>query len=157
MQLLIKGKEIVCMRFQSQKPDGAWLFHRTAIPILFGVIAEATADNTSIRVSWQWSCQGALDLVTVRYRPERGSQMMYAVNNTTSTSATLPNLQCDTKYTVWIYYRRGTGHTSVSRMVYLPARGMCIKFSCDFLIAFTVVNTVLPQPLPLPLMSLFSS
>ena len=41
--------------------------------ILSGVRAEATADNTSIRVSWQWSCQGVLDLVRVDYQPEGGS------------------------------------------------------------------------------------
>ena len=133
VQLFIKGKEIACMRVQSQKPDGTWLFHCTAIPILFGVRAEATTDNTSIRVSWQWSCRGALDLVRVRYQPEGGSLMVYTVGNTTSTSATLTNLLCNTKYTIWVYYvQSGMGHTSVSRMVYLPARGMCMGFSCDF-------------------------
>ena len=95
--------------------------------------AEVTADNTSIRVSWKWSCQGTPDLVRVRYRPEGGSLMMYTVNNTTSTVATLPNLHCDTKYTIWVnYVQSGTGHTSVSRMVTIPARGMCMTLLCDF-------------------------
>ena len=54
--------------------------------------------------------------------------MMHTVDNTTSTSATLPNLQCNTKYTILIYYVESrTGHTSVSRMVSLPARGMCMS------------------------------
>ena len=89
---------------------------------------EVTADNTSIRVSWQWSRQGVLmcvELVRVRYRPEGGSLMMYTVSNTTVTSATLPNLQCNTEYTIWVRASGGqTGSTSVSRMIYLPARGM---------------------------------
>ena len=94
-------------------------------PTPVGVRAEATADNTSIRVAWEWSCQGVLDLVRVHYRPEGGSPMMYAVSNTTVTSATLSNLQCSTKYTIWVYVERAlTGRTSVSRIVSLPARGM---------------------------------
>ena len=92
------------------------------------VRAEATADNTSIRVSWEWSCQGVLmcvDHVRVDYQPEGGSLMMYTVDNTTVTSATLPNLQCNTKYTIWVYYTEGrrTGKRSASRVVSLPARG----------------------------------
>ena len=107
--------------------------HITAMPILFGVRAEVTANNTSIRVSWEWSCHGVLDIVKVRYRPEGGSLIVYTVDNTTATSATLPNLQCSTKYTILIYYvQSGMGHTSVSRMVYLSARGTCMTFSCDF-------------------------
>ena len=97
--------------------------------ILSGVRAEVTADNTSIRVSWQWSCECALDLVRVDYQPEGGSPMMYTVDITAATSATLTNLQCNTIYTIWI--QNGTG-TSVSRMVYLLARGMywlCNQFS----------------------------
>ena len=95
---------------------------------------EVTTENTSIRVSWQWSCQGVLDLVRVDYRPEGGSPMMYTVGNATAIpSATLPNLQCNTEYTIWVYYvQSGTGHASVSRVVSLPARGMCLTFSCDF-------------------------
>ena len=107
-------------------------------PVPVGVRAEVTADNMSIRVSWQWSRKGVLmcvDLVRVHYQPEGGSLMMYTVDNTTATSATLPNLQCNTKYTILIYYQSGTGHaghTSVPRVVPLPARGMCMTFSCNF-------------------------
>ena len=79
-------------------------------------------------VSWEWSRQGVLmcvDLVRVNYRPEGGSLMMYTVSNTTATSATLSNLQCNTEYTISVYASGGqTGKTSVHRMVYLPARGM---------------------------------
>ena len=89
--------------------------------------AEATADNTSIRVSWQWSRQGVpmcVDLVTVHYQPEGGSLMMYTVSNTTATSATLPNLQCDTEYTISVYASGGqTGKRSVAKRVFLPSRG----------------------------------
>ena len=100
----------------------------TDIPIPVGVRAEATADNTSIRVSWNW--QGVpkcANNVTVHYQPEGGSPMMYTVSNTTATSATLPNLQCNTEYTIWVEARGGrTSKRSVSRMVSLPARGMYI-------------------------------
>ena len=67
---------------------------------------EATADNTSVTVSWEWPCQGlplCFDLVRVDYQPEGGSLMMYTVSNTTATSATLPNLQCNTNYTGFIF------------------------------------------------------
>ena len=122
------------MKFQSQKPDGGYFITHVAIPVLFGVRAEVTADNISIRVSWEWSCQGVLDLVRVRYQPEGGSLMMYTVDTTTATSTTLPNLQCNTKYTIWVnFVQSGMGTTNVSRMVSLPARGMCMTFSCDFL------------------------
>ena len=95
------------------------------IPVPVGVGAEATADNTSIRVSWEWSCQGVLDLVRVHYQPEGESLMMYTVNNTTATSATLPNLQCNMKYTVWVHVRGSQiNKKSVPKKVYLPARGM---------------------------------
>ena len=89
--------------------------------------AEVTAENTSIRVSWEWSCEGVIDLVRVHYEPEGGSLMMYAVGNTTVTSATLPNLQCNTKYTVQVYVEASrTGIRAPSRTVSLriPARGM---------------------------------
>ena len=95
------------------------------IPAPVGVRAEAIADNTSIRVSWEWSCQGVLDLVRVDYQPEGGSLMMYTVDSTTSTSATLPNLQCNTKYTIWVHVRGSQiNKTSVPKKVYLPARGV---------------------------------
>ena len=94
------------------------------MPLPFGVRAEVTADNTSIRVSWEWSCWGVLDLVRVDYQPEGGSLMVYTVANT-ATSATLPNLQCNRKYTIWVYARGGQiNRTSAPRMVFLLARGM---------------------------------
>jgi len=99
------------------------------------VAAEATTDNTSIRVSWQWSRQGVLtciDLVKLRYQSEGRFQMMYTVGNTTATtSAILPNLQCNTNYTIRVYAESGsnkTGNMSVPRMVSIPARGMCMQW-----------------------------
>ena len=90
--------------------------------------AEVNADNTSIIVSWEWSHEGVpmcVDLVRVNYQPEGGSLMMYTVGSTTTTSATLPNLQCNTEYTVWVHTSGGqTNRTSDSRMFFLPARGM---------------------------------
>ena len=59
-------------------------------------------------VSWEWPCQGlplCVDLVRVDYQPEGGSLMMYTIDNTTATSGTLPNLQCNTEYTIWVYAR----------------------------------------------------
>ena len=95
--------------------------------------AEVTADNTSIRVSWEWSPQGVImcvDIVTVQYQPEGGSLIMYTVDNTTATSATLPNLQCNTKYTVWINVEsNNTSNMSSPRMVALPARGMYLLWN----------------------------
>ena len=46
-----------------------------------------------------------VDFIRVDYQPEGGSLMMYTVSNTTATSATLPNLQCNTEYTIWVYAR----------------------------------------------------
>ena len=90
--------------------------------------AEVTTDNTSIRVSWEWSYQGVsmcVDLVRVDYQPEGGSLMMYTVDNTAATSATLPNIQCNTEYTVWVHVRGShINRTSTPSEVYLPARGM---------------------------------
>ena len=92
---------------------------------------EVTADNTSIGVLWEWSRQGVpacVNIVSVHYQPEGGSEMMYTMDNTTATSATLPNLQCDTEYTIWVYARGGTtGKRSISRTVTLPGTvRMCI-------------------------------
>ena len=88
---------------------------------------EATADNTSIRVWWEWPRQIVLlcyDSVQVDYQPEGGALMMYKVDSVTSTSATLSNLQCNTKYIISIYAVGGrTGKRSVTRVVSLPARG----------------------------------
>ena len=104
------------------------IFQLQDIPRPGEVRAEATTDNTSIRVSWEWSLQGVVVCVNnlrVCYRPKGGSLMMYTVDNTTVTSATLPNLQCNTEYTVWVQAKHGrTGRTSRSRKVSLPARGM---------------------------------
>ena len=95
------------MRFHSQKTDGGYAIAHAAIPVLFGVRAEVTADNTSIRVSWEWLCQDC-------WCNEGGFEMNYTVGSTTATSATLLNLQCNTKYTIWVYYFQSlTGHTSV--------------------------------------------
>ena len=54
-----------------------------SLQILFEVRAEATADNTSIRVSWQWSPQfvsGCVDLIRVGYQPDGGSLVFTEVN-----------------------------------------------------------------------------
>ena len=113
----------------------------TCFPI--GVRAKVTADNTSIRVLWEWSCQGlplCVDLVRVDYQPEGGSLMMYTVNNTTATSATLLNLQCDTEYTTWIYTRSGLNDTrSTPRMVSLPMRGGYIQKFFSLIFQLTVL------------------
>ena len=118
----------MCMRFSYNTQFDGGTVICTDIPYPVGVRAEVTADNTSIRVSWQWLRQGLLtcvDLVRVHYQPEGGSLMMYTVSNTTVTSATLPNLQCNTEYTINVRTERGlTSITSVHRMVSLPARGM---------------------------------
>ena len=118
----------------------------TDLPAPVRVRAEATADNTSIRVSWEWSCQGVLDLVRVHYQPEGGSLTMYTVDNTTVTSATLPNLKCNTKCSIWVHARGGQiNTTSVSRMVFLPARGMyTISFyNVFFFLVYTIYH---PSP-----------
>ena len=53
--------------------------------------------------------------------------MMHAVDNTTATNATLPNLQCNTKYSIWVYARGGQiNRTSSPIIVSLQARGMNI-------------------------------
>ena len=128
----------ITSHFQSRKPDACVVpeikdqfqvaFSYTDVARAFIVRAKVTADNTSIRVSWDWSCQGVpmhINSVRVHYQPEGGSLMMYTVGSTTATSATLPNLQCSTKYTVSVYTRSGQiNRTSIPRMVYLPARGM---------------------------------
>ena len=128
----------------------------TDIPDPVGVRAEVTADNTSIRVSWEWARQGVpmcVDLVRVHYQPEGGSLMMYTVNSSTATSATLPNLQCNTKYTIWVYARGGQiDKTSITIVVSLPARGMSLTMHmCISPIEFTIVyitapHIVLPTP-----------
>ena len=55
--------------------------------------------------------------------------MIYTVDNTTATSATLSNLQYNTEYTVWVLASGGQiNRTSVPRTVSLPARGMCTSY-----------------------------
>ena len=99
------------------------------MPIPVGVRAEVTADNTSIRVSWQWSCQRVLDLVRVYYQPEGGSLIMHTVDNTTATSATLLNLQCNTEYTISVHASVGVSNSrSLPMMVDLPPRGMFMLY-----------------------------
>ena len=133
------------------------------IPAPVGVRAEITADNTSIRVTWEWLCQGVLmcvDLVRVHYQPEGGSLMMYTVSNTTATSATLPNLQCNTRYAVWVYVASGSDMTvtmSAPRMVSQPARGTHIMYITFHTVYNTSQHSVLLQPLPLPVRSLLGS
>ena len=106
-----------------------WSFlHCTDIPLPVGVSAEATTDNTSIRVSWGWSRQGVpkcVNLVRVHYQPEGGSVMMYTVGSTTvTTSGTLVNLQCNKVYSIWVYAGGGLNDArSAPTMFYLPARG----------------------------------
>ena len=104
--------------------------------------AEVITDNTSIRVSWEWSCQGVLacvNLVRVDYQPEGGSPMMHTVGNTTATSATLSNLHCDTKYTIWVYVQGGTtGKRSVSRTVILP--GTYVHILCVLLVCVSFMQ-----------------
>ena len=104
------------------------IFQSQDIPDPVGVRAEATADNTSITVLWEWPLQGVVvcvNNVRVRYRPKGGSLMIHTVDNTTATSATLHNLQCNTVYTVSVQAKRGrTGRTSRSSTISLPARGI---------------------------------
>jgi len=97
------------------------------IPFPVRVRTEATADNTSIRVLWEWSNEGlltCLDSVRVDYQPEGGSLMMYAVGSATATSATLSNLQCNTQYTISVYAEGGVlNNRSSTVLASLPARG----------------------------------
>ena len=102
------------------------LFTDISTPV--NMTAEATTDNTSIRVLWEWSRQGVLmclESVRVDHQPEGVFHpMMYTVDNTTATSATLSNLQCNTQYTISVHAEGGwTGSRSVTRVVSLPARG----------------------------------
>ena len=97
-----------------------------------------------------------VDLVRVDYRPEGGSLMMYTVDNTTATSGTLPNLQCNTEYNISVYVRGGINDTRSAHVVAsLSERGIYLVtckpcHDCTYIV-------VSPQPLPLPLKSLLSS
>ena len=125
----------------------------TDVPGPFIVRAEVTADNTSIKVSWKWLCQGMpmhINLVRVDYQPEGGSLMMHTVGSTTATSATLPNLQCNTKYIIWVRAKGSQiNRTSSPRMVSLSARGRHMS-RCIFIQFIVVCNTTSPPAPPTP-------
>ena len=75
---------------------------------------------------------------------------MYTVGNTTATSATLPNLHCNTKYTIWVQARGSQiNRISTPRMVSLPARGMYM-LQCIFIQFIIVCNTTSPSAPPTP-------
>ena len=148
-QVLVGGKGIV---FQLvQQFDGGYTITITDTPTPVGVRAVPTVGNTSIRVSWEW--QGVpicANNVSVHYQTEGGSLMMYTVNNTTATSATLPNLQCNTEYTVWIHASGDLNNsTSAPEMAFLPARGMNMlqHFShCVCTVYCTLYHYTTPAP-----------
>ena len=102
----------------------------TDIPTPVRVRAEATADNTSIRVLWEWSYQGELmciESARVDYQQEGVfSPLMYIMASVMATSATLSNLQCNTRYTINVYAEWGGrfGTRSIFRVVTLPTRGI---------------------------------
>ena len=135
----------------------------TDIPTPVRVRAEVTADNTSIRVSWEWLHQGllmCLESVRVDYKPEGVlSPAMYTVDNTTSTSATLSNLQCNTQYIINVYADGGrTGIRSVPRVVFLPARGSVALILATYKWCTLVTHYCISlQSLPLPLKSQLNS
>ena len=109
----------------------AIIMHITDIPTPVRVRAEATADNTSIRVFWEWPHHWGLlmclDSVRVDYQPEGGSLMMYTVDSATATSATLSNLLCNTQYSISVYASGGrTGTRSLATVVSLLARGIIV-------------------------------
>ena len=134
----------------------------TDMPGPFIVSAKVTADLKSIRVSWEWLCRGLpmyINNVRVDYQPEGGSLMMHTVDNTTATGATLPNcnLQCNTNYTIRVHaIGRVNDTNSDPAKVFFYQQEVC---TCYIVVhQFTVVcNTVLLQPLPLPLKSLLMS
>ena len=67
--------------------------------------------------------------------------MMYTVNNKTATSATLPNLQCNTKYTIWVDVASGshmTSNMSAPRVVSLAARGTYIVYVTFYTVYYTL-------------------
>ena len=68
--------------------------------------------------------------------------MMYAVDNTT-TSATIPNLQCNTEYTIWVHASGGVNNSrSLLKMVNLPARGMFMFYNLSY--SYCICPTVSP-------------
>ena len=100
----------------------------TDIPTPVRVRAEVAAENTIIRVSWEWQILNVsicVDLIRVHYlQPWRGSRAVG--NSTATTSAILPNLHViQSTCTIWVDPSGGRiSEESSSVMVYLPARGM---------------------------------
>ena len=78
--------------------------------------------------------------------------MMYTVGNTTATSATLSNLQCSTKYTIWVHVESGsnkTGKMSAHTMSFLPARGMYVLDNLSYSDCYCSLNSyTVPPPAP---------
>ena len=90
--------------------------------------AEVTADNTSIRVSWQWSCRGELDIVMVDYQPEGGDEASLQLSDPAATEATLTGLKNNRCYTITVVATAGEHRReSVARTVYLPLQGIQIR------------------------------
>ena len=74
---------------------------------------------------------------------------MYTVDNTTATSTTLPNLQCNTKYTVWVHVRNSQiNKTSAPEKVYLPARGMYMLFTPSYSLPYLLCCITPAPPTP---------
>ena len=109
------------------------VYHFADIPAPVRVKAITTADNTSIRVLWEWTRQGLLELtcvasVIIHYRPERHPLVMYTVDSATATSATLSNLQCNTQYFISVCTRGGViSSCSSITVTSLPARGTALQ------------------------------
>ena len=98
-----------------------------------------------------------VDNVRVDYLPEGGSLMMYTVDSTTATSATLSNIQCITQYFISVVAVGGTtGTRSVIIVFSLPARGTCTSilsilldtYFSHILIAYT--SLCIPPAPPTP-------
>ena len=65
--------------------------------------------------------------------------MVYTVDSTTATSATLSNLWCNTRYTVWVYAQGGTtGKGSISRTVIL--QGTYVHIFCVLLVCYLLAQ-----------------
>jgi len=126
--------------------------HFTDIPAPVIVRAEVTADNTSIRVLWEWSCQDllmCLDIVRVDYQPEGGSLMMYTVDSAIATSATLSNLQCNTQYIISVYAEGGVlNNRSFTVLASLPARGTTLDQHFRLIILYPLLYTPPAPPTP---------
>ena len=72
---------------------------------------------------------------------------MYTVDNTTATSAILPNLWCNTEYTISIYARGDqAGKTSGFQMASLPARGIHLYCNLCTAVIFTICIPAPPTP-----------